>query len=69
MIFQSDFVAVMRRQGWNVADASDVPDPGLCLYILGTNDAYVTIALAKEKYQTSVKEKVDNPEWHEECDL
>lgn len=30
----------------------------------------MTIALGKEKYQTSVKEKVpDNVEWHEECEL
>ncbi|XP_076331673.1 rab11 interacting protein isoform X2 [Tachypleus tridentatus] len=35
----------------------------------GTNDAYVTIQLGKEKFQTSVQEKVKNPEWHEECDL
>ncbi|XP_046425067.1 rab11 family-interacting protein 2 [Neodiprion virginianus] len=35
-----------------------------------TNDCFVTIALGKEKYQTSVKEKVpDNVEWHEECEL
>lgn len=36
----------------------------------GTNDAFVTIALAKEKYQTSVKEKaLQDVEWHEECEL
>ncbi|XP_049954595.1 rab11 family-interacting protein 1 isoform X2 [Schistocerca serialis cubense] len=36
----------------------------------GTNDAFVTIALGKEKYQTSVKEKADKDvEWHEECEL
>ena len=30
----------------------------------GTNDAFVTIALAKEKYQTSVKEKAaESVEW------
>lgn len=30
----------------------------------------MTIALGKEKYQTSVKEKVpENVEWHEECEL
>lgn len=35
-----------------------------------TNDAFVTIGLGKEKYQTSVKEKApDNVEWHEECEL
>lgn len=36
----------------------------------GFNDAFVTIALGKEKYQTSVKEKAPaNIEWHEECEL
>lgn len=36
----------------------------------GTNNCFVTIALGKEKYQTSVKEKVtENVEWHEECEL
>ncbi|EFN80693.1 Rab11 family-interacting protein 1, partial [Harpegnathos saltator] len=35
-----------------------------------TNDCFVTIALGKEKYQTSVKEKaVKDVEWHEECEL
>ena len=31
----------------------------------GTNDAFVTIGLGKEKFQTSVKEKVEDPEWCE----
>ncbi|KAF3428784.1 hypothetical protein E2986_06134, partial [Frieseomelitta varia] len=35
-----------------------------------TNDCFVTIALGKEKYQTSVKEKAPKDvEWHEECEL
>lgn len=35
-----------------------------------TNDCYVTIALGKTKYQTSIKEKASpNVEWHEECEL
>ncbi|XP_014205724.1 rab11 family-interacting protein 2 [Copidosoma floridanum] len=35
-----------------------------------TNDCFVTIALGKAKYQTSVKEKAEeNVEWHEECEL
>jgi len=35
-----------------------------------TNDCFVTIALGKEKYQTSVKEKATKDvEWHEECEL
>lgn len=36
----------------------------------GTNNAFVTIALGKEKYQTSVKEKVlQDVIWHEECEM
>jgi len=36
----------------------------------GTNDAFVTIALGKEKFQTSVKEKSSNlVEWNEQCEL
>jgi len=36
----------------------------------GTNDAFVTIALGKDKYQTSIKEKAtDSVEWHEKCEL
>lgn len=35
-----------------------------------TNDCFVTIALGKTKYQTSVKEKAEQSvEWHEECEL
>lgn len=38
--------------------------------ISGTNDAFVTIALGKEKYQTSVKEKANEmAEWCEQCEL
>jgi len=36
----------------------------------GTNDAFVIIALGKEKYQTSVKEKAtETVEWCEQCEL
>ncbi|XP_053698744.1 rab11 family-interacting protein 5 isoform X2 [Sabethes cyaneus] len=36
----------------------------------GTNNCFVIIALGKDKYQTSVKEKApDAVEWHEECEL
>eukprot|EP00092_Neocalanus_flemingeri_P003034 GFUD01003243.1.p1 GENE.GFUD01003243.1~~GFUD01003243.1.p1 ORF type:complete len:560 (+),score=162.20 GFUD01003243.1:269-1948(+) len=36
----------------------------------GTNDAFVTIALGKEKFQTSVKEKSSDPvQWNEQCEL
>ena len=36
----------------------------------GTNDAFVTIGLGKEKYLTSVKEKAgENVEWCEQCEL
>ncbi|KAJ8926892.1 hypothetical protein NQ314_020744 [Rhamnusium bicolor] len=35
-----------------------------------TNDCFVTIALGKTKYQTSVKEKsAQQVDWHEECEL
>ncbi|XP_076237432.1 rab11 interacting protein [Calliopsis andreniformis] len=35
-----------------------------------SNDCFVTIALGKEKFQTSVKEKAPKDvEWHEECEL
>jgi len=36
----------------------------------GTNNAFVTIALGKEKYQTSLKEKtLQDVDWHEECEM
>lgn len=36
----------------------------------GTNNCFVTIALGKEKYQTSIKDKaVQNVDWREECEL
>lgn len=35
----------------------------------GTNDAYVTIDMGKEKFQSAVKEKSLNPEWNEECEM
>ncbi|XP_055681025.1 rab11 family-interacting protein 2 isoform X2 [Lutzomyia longipalpis] len=36
----------------------------------GTNNCFVTIALGKDKYQTSVKDKAENNvDWHEECEL
>ena len=36
----------------------------------GTNDAFVSIALGKEKFQTSVKVKSgDDVEWNEQCEL
>ena len=38
-------------------------------YTLGTNDAFVTIGLGKEKFQTSVQEKAEDPEWCEQCEL
>lgn len=37
--------------------------------VTGTNDAFVTIALGGNKFQTSVKDKVIDPEWYEECDV
>ena len=41
----------------------------LTKFLIGTNDAFVTIGLGKEKFQTSVKEKSENPEWLEQCEL
>lgn len=36
----------------------------------GTNNCFVTIALGKEKFATSIKEKaVTNVDWREECEL
>ena len=36
----------------------------------GTNDAFVSIALGREKFQTSVKVKSgDDVEWNEQCEL
>lgn len=36
----------------------------------GTNDAFVTIGLGKEKFRTSTKEKAGDPiEWMEQCEL
>ena len=49
--------AVRRAKGLNIKGKN------------GTNDAFVTIGLGKEKFQTSVKEKSENPEWLEQCEL
>lgn len=36
----------------------------------GTNNCFVTIALGKEKYQTTIQDKAkENVDWHEECEL
>jgi len=37
--------------------------------LLGTNDAYVSIKLGKEKFQTTLRERAKDPEWHEQCQL
>jgi len=50
-------VLVKRAKGLNVKGKN------------GTNDAFVTIGLGKEKFQTSVKEKSEDPEWSEQCQL
>ncbi|XP_073834064.1 rab11 interacting protein isoform X3 [Musca autumnalis] len=42
----------------------------LCKGKNNTNNCYVTIAMGKEKYQTSIKEKAEsNVTWNEECEL
>ena len=39
-------------------------------FLAGTNDAFVTISLGKEKFQTSVREKSGpQAEWSEQCEL
>ena len=40
-----------------------------CIVLSGTNDAFVTIALGDKKFQTTIKDKVIDPEWYEECDM
>jgi len=51
-------VLVKRAKGLNIKGKN------------GTNDAFVTISLGKEKYQTTVKEKCSDPvEWNEQCEL
>jgi len=50
-------VLVKRAKGLNVKGKN------------GTNDAFVTIGLGKEKFQTSVKDKAEDPEWCEQCQL
>lgn len=36
----------------------------------GTNNCFVTIALGKEKFQTTVQDKSSSDvDWHEECEL
>ena len=68
--------SVRRAKGLNIKGKNGKSETGLWLrmrcasvYILGTNDAFVTIGLGKEKFQTSVKEKSENPEWLEQCEL
>ena len=31
----------------------------------GTNDAYVTVEVGKERWQTGVQEKCESPTWNE----
>jgi len=51
-------VLVKRAKGLNIKGKN------------GTNDAYVTIGLGREKYQTTVKEKSSDPvDWSEQCEL
>ena len=47
-----------------------MPVQGVYFLFEGTNDAFVTIGIGKEKYQTSVKEKAtESVEWCEQCEL
>ena len=54
----STLLTVKRSKGLNIKGKN------------GTNDCFVTIAMAKEKFQTSVKEKsTGDVEWCEQCEL
>ncbi|KAH8395188.1 hypothetical protein KR222_006724, partial [Zaprionus bogoriensis] len=56
--FISPFLAVQRARGLLTKGKN------------GTNNCFVTIALGKEKYQTSVKDKAEpSVNWNEECEL
>jgi hypothetical protein len=37
--------------------------------VLDTNNAFVTMQLGKDKFQTSVAKEQRNPQWGEECEL
>ena len=71
------FVSVRRAKGLNIKGKNGelrhnelmVHHKHGTTHCLGTNDAFVTIGLGKEKFQTSVKEKSENPEWLEQCEL
>ena len=68
------FVSVKRARGLNVKgkNGNNSHPYANILRIdcgLGTNDAFVTIGLGKEKFQTSVKERSEDPEWSEQCEL
>ena len=44
--------------------------PGIFCFFPGTNDAFVTMALGKEKFQTTVVEQAaSDVEWREQADL
>ena len=36
------------------------------MFFPGTNDAYVTVEVGKERFQTRVQEKCEIPFWNEE---
>ena len=51
-------ISVKRGKGLNIKGKN------------GTNDAFVTIGLGKEKFQTSVREKAGpGVDWGEQCEL
>ena len=65
---------VTRKRFWKVGKMhflnSAIILRRIFVFLSGTNDAFVTIGIGKEKYQTSVKEKAtENVEWCEQCEL
>ena len=68
------FVSVKRARGLNVKgkngnNSHPYANTSHTNCVLGTNDAFVTIGLGKEKFQTSVNERSEDPEWCEQCEL
>ena len=60
----------LNLKGKNGKNLTKFTKINLILIESGTNDAFVTISLGKEKFQTSVKEKSTDPvDWSEQCEL
>ena len=73
-LFDKSFLLVKRAKGLNLKGKNGEGKMNWKMenyaWFSGTNDAFVTIALGKEKFQTTVKEKSTDPvEWSEQCEL